>query len=350
MIKYNREVLYYRHRLSHQQIDHWLGENHSKEFLNEKMKHLKMVQHFIGITDLLREHEILFTCLKGPLLSQRIYSDPTVRFSRDIDILIDDSKINEIIQLFLENGYQFTEGSFWPKKKNEQKLLLKNSYHISFYNKELLFCVEIHWSLMDIIWISSKRMKILITQNQSEITFSGRKFTVLNEEFELMYLLLHGSRHGWERLKWLVDIKDYPMNKIDISVFNKLIQTFKAERIMGQTNFLLKFFFNKELPALIKQKQHIKLNEIAIAFIESEYVSEYSNEELIRTYLNYYLMFPGLTHKYQIISKMFFRPEDIRVINSPIKMVYFIYRIYSFIKRRTLDMQIKAAVLVKQHF
>jgi hypothetical protein len=23
--------------------------------------------------------------------------------------------------------------------------------------------------------------------------------------------LLHGSRHGWERLKWLVDINDYPM-------------------------------------------------------------------------------------------------------------------------------------------
>lgn len=336
MIKYTREILHNRHRLSHQQIDHWLGENRSKEFLNEKMKNLKMVQHFIGITDLLREHEILFTCLKGPLLSQRIYSDPTVRFSHDIDILIDDSKINEIIQLFLKNGYQFTEGAFWPNNRTQQELLLKNTHHIAFYNKELRFCVEVHWSLMHVLSIPSKRMKVMVAQNQSEITFSGRKFTVLNEEFELLFLLLHGSRHGWERLKWLVDIKDYPMNKIDISAFNKLIQTFKAERIIGQTNFLMNKFFNKELPALIKQKQHIKLNQIALAFIESENVLEYTNEEVKRIYLNYYLMFPGLIHKYQIIFKILFRPEDIRAIDSPFKMVYFLYRPYSFIKRRIL--------------
>ena len=52
-----RETLNIRHRLSHQQIDSWLGENRSKEFFEEKLKHLKMVQHFIGVTDFLRKHE-----------------------------------------------------------------------------------------------------------------------------------------------------------------------------------------------------------------------------------------------------------------------------------------------------
>lgn len=333
---YTREILHKRHRLSHQQIDRWLGENRSKEFLKEKMKHLKMVQHFIGITDHLRQQEIAFCSLKGPLLSQRIYKDPTVRFSHDIDILIDESTIDKVIRLFLKNGYEFTEGSFWPKNTVQQQLLLKNTHHIAFYNKELRFCVEVHWSLMHILPVSSQRMKVLVAQNKNEITFSGRKFTVLNPEFELLYLLLHGSRHGWERLKWLVDIKDYPLNKLNIPAFIKLVQEFKAERIIAQTNFLLDKFFNERLPFKIKRKQHKKLNQIALAFIESENIITYTNKEVKRVYLNYYLMFPGIVYKYQILFKILFRPDDIKAIDSSFKMAYYMYRPYSFIKRRIL--------------
>jgi hypothetical protein len=48
-------------------------------------------------------------------------------------------------------------------------------------------------------------MNLIVSENLQEIVFSGRKFTILNR-LELLFLLLHGSRHGWERLKWLVDI------------------------------------------------------------------------------------------------------------------------------------------------
>lgn len=331
---YTREILHGRHRLSHQQIDHWLGENRSKEFLQEKMRHLKMVQHFIGITDLLQQNKIAFCSLKGPLLSQRIYNDPTVRFSHDIDILIDKCQIDSVISLFLHNGYDFTEGAFWPQNKKQQELLINNSHHISFYNKELHFCVEVHWALMHTLPVSQKKMKMIVAQNQTEMSFSGRKFTVLNPEFELLFLLLHGSRHGWERLKWLVDIKDYPMEKLNVTAFKKLVKEFKAKRIIGQTNFLLKKFFNTELPLGINQYQHKRFNRIALQFIKSENVLAYTNDEIKRIYLNYYLMFPGLFYKFKIIFNIFFRPEDIRAIDSPFKMVYYIYRPYSFIKRR----------------
>lgn len=333
---FTREILHKRHRLSHQQIDRWLGENRSKEFLKEKMQHLKMVQDFIRVTDLLRENEIPFTSLKGALLSQRIYNDPTVRFSHDIDILIDRSKIDATIKIFLNNNYNLTEGSFWPEKKSQQELIINNGHHISFYNKELRLCVEIHWTLMHTLPVSQQKIKKIVAQNQTEVFFSGRKFTVLNPEFELLFLLLHGSRHGWERLKWLVDIKDYPFEKLDIEAFKKLVKTFNAERIIGQTNFLLEKFFDKRLPNTIKQKQNKKLNQIAIAFIESENVLQYTNEEVKRIYLNYFLMFPGVLYKFQTLLNILFRIEDIRAINSPFKIIYYIYRPYSFIKRRIL--------------
>jgi hypothetical protein len=331
---YTREILSKRHRLSHQQIDRWLGENRSKEFLQEKMRSLKMLQHFIGITDLLRQHEIQFTCLKGPLLSQRIYNDPTVRFSHDIDILFDEQQIDSIVQLFLDNGYDFSQGVLWPENKVQRELLISHQHHLSFYNEELHFTVEVHWILTTVLPISSKEMKEIVIQNQTEMTFSGRKFTALNTEFELLYLLLHGSRHGWERLKWLVDINEYPIKEIDILALNKLIKTFKAERIIGQANFLLLKYFNKELPSTIKQVQHKQLNQIAVASIETENILEYTINRQKRGFMKRYLLFPGSGYKCQVIFRTLFRPLDFKVIDSRFKIVYYIYGPYSFIKRR----------------
>jgi hypothetical protein len=37
------------HRLSHQQIDHWLGENRTKEFIPEKLKQLEAVKNFLFV-------------------------------------------------------------------------------------------------------------------------------------------------------------------------------------------------------------------------------------------------------------------------------------------------------------
>jgi hypothetical protein len=86
-------------------------------------------------------------------------------------------------------------------------------------------------------------------------------------ELELLFLLLHGSRHGWERLKWLVD-NDYPIDQLNIAILKKLVIEFKAERIIGQTNFYY-LGFQQEITS-INQVQHKRFNIIALSFIESK--------------------------------------------------------------------------------
>ena len=90
----DRNYLRERHRLSHQQIDTLLGEDKSGEFINDKLKQFELVRHFLYITDKLRINNIPFISIKGPLLSLRLYGDPTVRISSDIDLLINKGQIN----------------------------------------------------------------------------------------------------------------------------------------------------------------------------------------------------------------------------------------------------------------
>jgi len=333
----DRSYLYNRHRLSHQQIDRWLGENRSKEFVPEKLKQLEAVKKFLLVTDLFSKNGISFVCLKGPLLSLRIYGDPAVRLSHDIDILIGTKDIESVIKILFENGYHFTENYYWPQKKVQQEIIINIIHHLSFYNKAKDFCVEVHWILMQELPISLKKQKNLIESNRTEMDYLQRKFTVLTKEFELLYLIIHGARHGWCRLKWLVDINEYPVNEINISKFNNLVSQLNAERIIGQTNYLLKFFFNTQIS--FKGDDHIPKCFIRypIQSIGSVIPIFLSNSKAISELRYLWLMFPGIYYKYRMIARKLFSPTDIRVIDSSFKIVYCLYRPYSLIKRRLFN-------------
>lgn len=330
----DRNYLHDRHRLSHQQIDRWLGENRSKEFVPEKLKQLEAVKHFLAVTDLFTQNEISFISLKGPLLSLRIYGDPSVRLSHDVDILIGDDKIESAMKVLSKNGYQLIHGEFWPSKKNQQELLISSTHHLVFYNQETNHILELHWIFIHEISISYKIQKEMTKNHITEIAFAERTFTVFTKEFELLYLMIHGSIHGWSRLKWLVDIKEYPIADIKENVFHELVHSFKAERIVHQTNSLLKEYFNVQLS--FDNDKHFPKYLIRYAHdcISNDIVDVLPIKQIIRSYRYEWLVIPSFHNKYRTIRKILFRPKDIIFINSSSKLMYFLYRPFSFIKRR----------------
>lgn len=334
----DRTYLRYRHRMSHQQIDCWLKEDSQKAFLSEKINQLKAVKNFLWVTHLLNENNIPFTCFKGPLLSYRIYNDPTVRISHDIDILINKETINAVIKILTKNGFQLTENMFWPQKKVQQELFTKAVHHLSFYNSQLQTCVEVHWVLIPTIPIREKKMQKLITENLTTIEFSGQPFSVLSPKFEFLYLLIHGSRHGWNRLKWLVDIHDYPMQQLDINKLKTLITQLKAWRIIGQTNTLLDYFFNQKLPLNSPKYVPSFFVSYPLKFIKDDNSQIIlSTQGILKHYRYLWHLFPCLYYKFRFIMyNSFIRLADIKKVDFSHKILYYLYRPYSFFKRRFL--------------
>ena len=334
-MNFTRNQLHKRHLLSHQQVDGWLGEHTGNLYLNEKLKQLQRVKMFMNVSELLHENGISFINIKGPLLSHRIYGDATVRISRDVDILIDFKDIEHVIEILFKNGYQLTESAYWPEKKAQQELLVKIFRHLSFINPSTNSLVEIHWVLKQFLPVSRKTLDKVVKENLMEIEVGGQKHVLLSKEFELLYLMIHGSEHRWECLKWLVDIKDYPINDIDLNKFNRLMKQFRAERIVAQTNFLLQHFFDKKLPFQGNKKSAKKLIKYSLRAINGPVKTDKSLADLMIVFMNKYYMFPGISYKRKIILDLFFRRRDLQVIDSSSKLVYFLYRPYSLIKRWT---------------
>jgi hypothetical protein len=96
-MKPKRELLHNRHRLSHQQINTWLGEQQNQLVFEEKLQQLNQLSKFLEIADAFIKKDIWFLPLKGPMLSYRIYGDATCRISRDFDFLIKQKDVETTI-------------------------------------------------------------------------------------------------------------------------------------------------------------------------------------------------------------------------------------------------------------
>jgi len=331
----SRELLYSRHRLSHQQIDGLLGENRSKEYLAEKMQQLDKVRYFVQVVDLLQGGGIAFLCLKGPVLSQQLYNDPSVRLSHDVDLLLlDRADMDRVDRLLVLQGYVGVENWSWPEEKIRQRMLMDCVHHLAYAHKEHGFMVEIHWSVYIPFPVRTKQFERIIENNSQRIAFAGREVVVFAPELNLLYLIIHGAKHGWQRLKWLVDIKDFPFEAVDTEKWMELVKELKAGRMVSQTGFLLHYFFNTTQSLLTDTKVPSFLKTYPLKSINEE-ISERGSVLGSLANLRYRLLLcKSFVYKLRLLQSMTISPGDLFCIRSSSRLVYLLYRPYSYIKRR----------------
>lgn len=335
-ISTDRKYLHDRHRLSHQQIDRLLDENLSKNYLHEKLKALELVRQLISLVDLLNEHNIPFISFKGPLLSQQIYGDPTVRFSHDLDILVGVEDLNRIQTILLDNGYEPGPGIAWPKDDRRKKYYTAINHHITFIDKKSGVLVEIHWVLLTDSPVSQKKISRIISKNTIRVDLGGRQLHVFSLELNLAYLTIHGAKHGWQRLKWLVDIKDYPYELVDRATFLRLVEELNIGRIAAQVSFLLDYYWQISTPLFESNKNIPKVLRSAVLEKIDSPVDQESLTQALKEYGYRLRLFKGLRYKTRVLNNVMVGGIDLDRKNFPFRFLYVLYRPYSFIKRRLI--------------
>ncbi|MBE0674513.1 MAG: nucleotidyltransferase family protein [Bacteroidales bacterium] len=234
-----REELYFRHQLSHQQIDELLGENRSAEYPASKAQYLSILNAFNVVTGLFESEAIEFIPQKGPMLSYRLYGDPIYRAYNDLDFLIRTENIPDAVELLMRNGFHSPFYRF-PEDNCRRKLLLRHTNELFLRSPALDAGVELHWSMFNARITSTAEHDRLLAENKMTINFNGKNYKVLKEELELLFLVIHGGMHAWGKLKWLLDIVVF-LEKcpFDQDTFLLLTRKLKAQRMVALCNSML---------------------------------------------------------------------------------------------------------------
>lgn len=276
------------------------------------------------ISRIFEEQEIHTLFLKGPVIAKELYGDISSRTSRDLDLLIPIQHLEGAEELLLKEGYvkEYTFQSVLGDWKWRHR-------HVNYYHPIKKILIEIHWRLhpgpskepsFQELWERSRKSSL----TQYPIHYLGK-------EDLFLFLVSHGARHGWSRLRWLDDIQQLIKQPIDWEITYKLFKSYHNPAVGGQALILTAQLFDtkllKEMDPFLEDNKAKILAEEAIFYLE-KMVNLHSDpvpEDVNKYHKRHLLSLMSTKQKILfILSFMYPYPEDAKVIPLP-KNLHFLY-------------------------
>lgn len=335
-VTFTREELQHRHRLSPRQADDFLGEKEERSGRSERLKKMQQLGHFLKLYKELENDGVSPVVLKGPMLSDRLYGDPFYRTSNDFDLLIDEKDLPATLKFFRGKGFNDVKFK-WPEATKKQKLAIEltNQFVVHHPTQDLL--IEIHWKLFEKRFAEPDRIQQLVEKYSSESQLNGQVYKHLAREFELLYLIIHGSMHAWFRLKWLVDIqKALEQNTYDHARFISLVKQTGCGRFVSVCNDVLKELYpdSRLVPGDWLSTKH--LSKVAVSQMKrpnnNPFDSIMNTIKLVWYQVN---LSPKWRYKKDILRVMFFNKKDLEIRWLPPRLIIlYLFRPISFTLRK----------------
>jgi len=326
-----------------------------------KLRSVQFSAELALVFSLFQKNNIRALSLKGPVLAQQIYSSVSLRSCSDLDIYVEPRQYSEARDLLLNNGYHPIDHISTNKRLN---YTLKNSL---FHHTDLTrngIVIELHWKDLDLEPVSFESLYERCTKEvlcDTEIYVPGTADT-------LIMLIRHGCRHGFFKLKWIMDVFELLL-KADSKTLNHVC----AQMNNSNHLFALFAFFllaerlhlfsveieNNEKTEIIKNPDQsfiIKTDLSGNAFLAAKQLSEIAfsrlieldSSSIIRIERTYTLLYRdiqyrlGLADRHKNIIKLISPGnQDFELINLPdsLFILYYPIRIGYWIWRRVLHRQ-----------
>lgn len=146
--------------------------------------------------------DIDWLVVKGPPLAVLAYGNPSLKMSRDLDLLVGAADVAAACAILVRAGYRrLVPGA--QVSDAQLPIWMCHSKDITWQHKETGVLVELHArlfanpTLLPGVGLGSARQEVEVSP--------GIALPTLGREPLLLYLAAHGAVSGWARLKWLAD-------------------------------------------------------------------------------------------------------------------------------------------------
>ncbi|MGG0413122.1 nucleotidyltransferase domain-containing protein [Peribacillus simplex] len=248
-------------------IPKYVVENLYQDYKKNTFKMLSLSGEMENLSRLFDGNQIRSLFLKGPVIAFDIYGEIALRTSKDLDILVQKTDLNRVEELLLSYGYE---------REDLQDKVKKSKIHIAYFHPQKKVEIEIHWRLNSPLLKEPSFNELWKRKRVSTLTTYQVYF--LGEEDLFLFLISHGSRHGWFRLRWLADIDQIIQNKLISSKTSLTLKTYQHEHLGVKADLLIEHALilasvlmntpiNKEIHSLDAGKRSRKLAYLALNFI-----------------------------------------------------------------------------------
>jgi hypothetical protein len=255
--------------------------------------------------------------LKGPVVAQRLFNDAGLRTSTDLDLLVSLDVMAQADALLLQNGCQrvFPAAPLTPR---QMKAFQQEWYNYTYLLPGPRIFIELHWTIASPDLVGLQAVEQMLSRLQPLPQFGGRLLTLAEQDLPV-YLLVHGSKHNWVRLKWLVDFAAWlrQANQADWQALQVRMAELGLQRSLGQGARLANILFAAPIPQgqALPGAQDAKIQRLVRsslkAILDPNYRGgEFGRLQRLKHILNVIHLKSGLRYKWDTLRRFWVLPTD----------------------------------------
>ncbi|WP_051318419.1 nucleotidyltransferase family protein [Cohnella thermotolerans] len=332
------------HRVYPLVMESWRSEGDSSAVLQElralrnrnSLHMLQLAAEMTEVVRLLAERGVPALVLKGPVLAKKLYGDLSLRTSKDLDLLVPPGRIGEAESVLQSRGYR--EDGAIPRVLNDW---MRKTHHASYKLPATGIQIELHWR-MNPDTANEPDFEALWARRQ-EADFSGRTVAMLGPEDLFVYLVSHGARHGWFRLRWLADIDRMLRSPLRWTLLRTLLEQNECRHLAGQAAILCEALLQTPVPEAMRpymaKRRALRLAKGAVKIIRDlvQMTPKPNSKDVNKYYRRYVFSIRSLRQKRAyLISKLYPSSWDARLLPlpAPLRFLYFPLRPFLWFWRR----------------
>lgn len=172
-----------------------------EHFQRTTQRNLFLTGELLKLLELFAAHQVSAIPFKGPTLASLAYGDVGLREFSDLDILIRQQDVSRAKELLVSCGYR-PQVSLTAA---QEAAFLRSENALLFSRDDIQSIVELHWELTP-RYLSSRLDQNHLWERLELTSPGGQGIFTLAPEHLLLFLCVHGAKHGWDCLGWICDV------------------------------------------------------------------------------------------------------------------------------------------------
>ena len=219
-----------------------------RESVANSQSALHLMGKLLKVYRALTERGIPVAIFKGAVLAQMAYGEVSLRQAGDIDVLIDRKHFTEAGALLESLGYEMMPRLTGPQLASH----LDFHCEIPFMRDEWFTVVDLHWGLAPRSFVFGLEADEVMSRLRN-VSLAGTNVSTFCDEDTVLYLSMHGAKHLWHRLEWIVSLAELirASKDIDWTVVVQRAEDAHATKMLALGLRLVETFSDVKIPPQI---------------------------------------------------------------------------------------------------
>ena len=215
-------------------------------FFQNSVRCLQMIGELLKVIDIFNKEGIPVVPIKGPLLTETLFGDLSLRSYCDLDLFIPTAKLPSAISILASHGY-----SPDITLDDDQFISLSRAgNHAALVKAETNLTIELHWELTGRFFRQHVEFEDLEPRLRKAL-LSGRTANNLGAEDLLVFLCVHGTKHYWSQLDLVCCVAELICTEtgLDWMLVLELAEQLGARKMLFTGLLLARELLDVKLPA-----------------------------------------------------------------------------------------------------